>query len=90
MQPILNKNNSGFYIKTDDQRIWMFLFFFNFISDLSENAALTLTYNSSQSKCPCHICIITIDQLNNSNLSVNEIQLHTSENMQYVKEYNLY
>ena len=88
-QPILNKNDSGFHIKTDDQRFWVFPFLSNLIGDLPEDAALTLTYNSSRSKCPCHICTIPVDQLNNPNLSVDEIQLRTPKNMQYVKEHNL-
>ena len=46
-RPILNKSDSGFYIKTTNQRLWVFSFLFNFIGNLPENAALTLTFNSS-------------------------------------------
>jgi hypothetical protein len=88
-QPILDKSNSGFYIKTNNQRFWAFPFLSNFIGDLPEDAALTLTFNSSRSKRPCHICVITVDQLNNPNLLPDEIKLCTPINMQYIKKNNL-
>ncbi|PKY55433.1 hypothetical protein RhiirA4_427506 [Rhizophagus irregularis] len=89
-QPIYEKlENNGLNIVTDNQIIWSFPFLSEFIGDLPEDASLTLTYNSSRCKRPCHICTITIDELNNTTLSQNEIELRTPENMQFILNQNL-
>src|SRR5688572_28868279 len=50
-QPIFEKlENNGLNIITDNRIIWAFPFLSEFIGDLPESAALTLTYNSSQCK----------------------------------------
>ena len=76
--------SNGLNIKTDTQVIWAFPFLSDFIGDLPEDAALTLTYNSSRCKRPCHICTITIDELNNPDLPQSQIELRTHDNMQLV------
>ncbi|CAB4403554.1 unnamed protein product [Rhizophagus irregularis] len=58
-------------------------------SDLPEDAALTLTYNSSICKRPCHICTITIDKLNKPDLSYSLIELRTPNNMQFILYANI-
>jgi hypothetical protein len=89
-QPIYeNLERNGLNIKTDTQVIWVFPFLSEFIGDLPEDAALTLTYNSARCKRPCHICTITIDELNNPNLPQSQIRLRTHENMQLVFNSNL-
>ncbi|PKC74706.1 hypothetical protein RhiirA1_387897 [Rhizophagus irregularis] len=79
----------GLDIKTDNQIIWAFPFLSEFIGDLPEDASLTLTYSSSRSSHPCHICTVTIDELNNINLSKSQIELRTPNNMQVVINNNL-
>ncbi|CAB4437000.1 unnamed protein product [Rhizophagus irregularis] len=74
-QPIYEKlENNGLDIILDNQIIWAFPFLSEFIGDLPEDAALTLTYASSRCKRPCHICTVTIDELNNPNLSRSQIE----------------
>lgn len=51
-EPIFKSN--GLDIKMNNQIIWAFPFLSEFIGDLLEDAALTLTYNSSRCKRPCH------------------------------------
>ncbi|CAB5365248.1 unnamed protein product [Rhizophagus irregularis] len=74
-KPIYEKLESGLDIVTDNQIIWAFPFLSEFIGDLPEDAALTLTYNSSICKRPCHICTIIIDELNKPDLSHSQIEL---------------
>ena len=64
-RPLLDYRNDGFDLKTD----------------LPENAAVTLTYNSVNCKYPCHKCLIENDELNNTRLNGDEIVLRTPENM---------
>ncbi len=69
-QPIYEcLENNGLNIKTNTQVIWAFSFLSAFIGDLSEDVALISTYSSSQCKHPCHMCTMTIDNINNPNLS---------------------
>lgn len=90
IQPIYEKlENNGLDIVTDNQIILVFPFLSVFIGDLPEDAALTLTYVSSRCKRPCHICTVTIDELNNPNLSRSQIELRTSQNMHFVLNNNL-
>ncbi|CAB4438482.1 unnamed protein product [Rhizophagus irregularis] len=89
-KPIYEKlESSGLDIITDDQIIWAFPFLSEFIGDLPEDAALTLTYNSSICKRPCHICTITIDELNKPDLSHSLIELQTPNNMQFILDANI-
>ena len=75
-QPIYKcLESNGLNIKTDTQIIWAFPFLSEFIGDLPEDAALTLTYNSSTCKRPCHICTITIDELNETDILHSQIEM---------------
>ncbi|PKB93885.1 hypothetical protein RhiirA5_440079 [Rhizophagus irregularis] len=85
-EPIFKSN--GLDIKMNNQIIWAFPFLSEFIGDLPEDAALTLTYNSSRCKRPCHICIITINDLNNPNFPQSQIELRTPYNMQFILNEN--
>lgn len=76
--------SNGLDIVTDNQIFWVFPFLSEFIGDLPEDAALTLTYNSSTCKRPCHICTITINELNKPDLPHSQIELRTPNNMKFV------
>ena len=51
------------------------------LSDLSENAALTLTFNSVNCKHLCHKCLIGGSELNDITLNSSQLILRTPENM---------
>jgi hypothetical protein len=59
------------------------------LGDLSENAALTLTYNSVNCNYPCHKCLVEGNQLNNVKLTDDQIILRTPENMKELVEQNI-
>ena len=48
-RPLLDYRNDGFDLKTNNGQLWYFPY-------ISENAAVTLTYNSVNCKYPCHKC----------------------------------
>ena len=66
------------------------------LKDLSENAIQILIYLSVNCKYPCHKCLITNNNLNNLELSNNQIVLRTSKMMKiFVKcdlmyQYSIY
>src|SRR5204863_7014334 len=45
-QPILDYNNNGFNLQTDNNELWCYPFISVMLGDLPENAAVTLTFNS--------------------------------------------
>jgi len=79
-RPLLNYRD-GFDLQTDDDELWCFLFISVMLSDLPENAAITLTFNSTNCKHPCHECLVDGDKLNNVELSDNQIILRTPTTM---------
>ena len=50
---------------------------------------MTLTFNSVNCSCPCHMCLIEGDNLNNVKLNDDQITLRTLENMIQVLKENL-
>ena len=51
------------------------------LGDLPENAAITLTFNSTNCKHLCHECLVDGDELNNVELSDDQIILRTPTTM---------
>src|SRR5438045_1239785 len=54
IQPILDYNNNGFNLQTDNNELWCYPFISVMLRDLPENAAVTLTFNFVNCNCPCH------------------------------------
>ena len=59
------------------------------ISDWPEAATYCLTYKSTMSNFSCHFCLVTRNNLANINLTTNEMELRTHENMISLFEQNL-
>ena len=51
------------------------------LGDLPENAAVTLIFNSVNCNCPCYQCLVEGENLNNVELTDDEIILRTSLTM---------
>ena len=81
--PLLNYKDNGFDLQTDNGELWCYPFISAQLGDLPESAALTLTSNSVNCKCPCHKCLTEVDNLNNTRLNNDNDQLilRTPENM---------
>src|SRR5215471_314228 len=94
-RPLLNYRDR-FDLQTDDDELWYFSFISVMLGDLPENIAITLMFNSTNCKYPCHECLVEGDELNNVELSDDQIILRTSNTMKaYVdqglaQQYSLY
>jgi hypothetical protein len=81
IRPLLDYEDNGFDLQTDIGVLWCYPFISVMLGDLPENAAVTLTFNSANCKCPCHECLTEIDELNDTQLKNDQIILRTPENM---------
>src|SRR3989440_7730192 len=59
------------------------------ISDWPEAATFCLTYKSSMSTYPCHFCLVKRDNLANINLSEQQMELRTHNNIIQYLDQNL-
>ena len=64
IKPILSKISIDLY--TDNGIKWCYPFMIAFLGDLSKHHFITLTYNLTNCKMPCHICITLKDEFNNT------------------------
>jgi len=80
-RPLLDYKDDGFDLLMDNGELWYFPFISAMLGDLPESAALTLTFNSVNCKCPCHKCLTEVDNLNNTQLNNDQLILRTPENM---------
>lgn len=80
-RPLLDYQNDGLDIKTDNDVLWCYPFVSVMLGDLPENAAVTLTFNSANCSHPCHECLVEGDELNNVELSEDQIILRTPGTM---------
>jgi hypothetical protein len=81
MRPLLDYKNNGFDLQTGDRELWCYPFISVMLGDLPENAAVTLTFNSVNCNYPCHTCLIEGDDLNNVELTNDQIILRTPDTM---------
>ena len=83
---LLDYKDCGMKIITPNgNNLWCFPFIFQIIGDIPEQASITLTYNSINCNCPCSICVVSADDLNNIDLKFeDDICIRTPQNMQKV------
>ena len=80
LEPILTLRN-GIELTLENELICFYPRISVIISDWPEAATYCLTYKSAMSKLPCHFCLVTRDNLANINLTTDEMELRTPENM---------
>lgn len=94
--PLLDYQHCGFDLQRDYVSLWCFSFISILLNDLPENAALTLTYNSTNCKYPCHQCLTPVGKLNDVGLNNDQITLRTPYTMKnavardFAKQYSLH
>jgi Plavaka transposase len=81
LDPVLKFRN-GIELTLNNESIWFYPRISIIIADWPEAATYCLTYKSTMSKFPCHFCLVTRNNLANINLTTNEMELRTPENMQ--------
>jgi len=87
LKPILELKN-GIDLSLNDQTFWFFPRVSIVIADWPEAATYCLTYKSSMSNFPCHFCLVSKDNLANIDLSTEEMELRTHDNMRNYFEQN--
>ena len=77
LEPLFEGDN-GIDFKVNGDTIWFFPRISMIICDWPEACTFSLTYKSTNSKYPCHFCLVPRDNLANTNLN---IILRNHENM---------
>ena len=86
LDPIFKLKN-GLDLSIDNKLFWFIPRISIIIADWPEAATYCLTYKSSNSNFPCHFCLVAKNNLNNINLSIENIIPRTHELMQqYINE----
>jgi len=88
LEPILTLRN-GIELTLENELICFYPRISVIISDWPEAATYCLTYKSTMSNFPCHFCLVTRENLAKINLTTNEIELRTHENMRSYLNQNL-
>lgn len=79
LEPINSENGVDLLVNNDT--IWFYPRVSVIIADWPEAATFCLTYKSSNSKFPCHFCMVARDDLANINLLSKDVELRTHEKM---------
>ena len=88
LEPIQVLSN-GLDLNLNGETFWFFPRISVVISDWPEAATFCLTYKSSMSTYPCHFCLVKRDNLANINLSEQQMELRTHNNMIRYLDQNL-
>ncbi|RHZ54204.1 hypothetical protein Glove_429g64 [Diversispora epigaea] len=68
-------------LKIDNEIFWFFLRVSTIICDWPEACTFLLTYKSTNSNYPCHFCLVSKENLNNTRLRDDQMVLRNKENM---------
>ena len=88
LEPIQVLSN-GLDLNLNGETFWFFPRISVVISDWPEAATFCLTHKSSMSTYPCHFCLVKRDNLANINLSEQQMELQTHNNMIQYLDQNL-
>src|SRR3990170_8790993 len=80
LDPIVSLK-TGVDLLVDNASIWFYPRISVIIADWPEAATFCLTYKSSNSKLPCHFCLVTRDNLANINLLSSDTEPRSHQNM---------
>ena len=82
LEPIKQLSETGINLLINNKYIWFFPKLSTIIADWPEAATFCLTYKSTNSKYPCHFCLVCRDDLANVKHSKDDLVLRNHENMQ--------
>ncbi|RHZ75228.1 hypothetical protein Glove_216g159 [Diversispora epigaea] len=74
-------NGDGIELKIDNEIFWFFSRVSTIICDWSEACTFSLTYKSTNSNYPCHFCLVSKENLNNTRLRDDQMILRNKENI---------
>jgi hypothetical protein len=82
LEPIQKYSETGINLLLNNKYVWFYPKVSTIIADWPEAATFCLTYKSTNSKYPCHFCLVNRDDLANTKLSKKDFELRNHENMQ--------
>ena len=83
LRPLIEKSDGLYFgIKREPMCFTARISFF--LSDMLEANEITATYKSARSKRPCHTCMVLQSDLNNMNITLENMPLRTHENMREI------
>ena len=83
LRPLLEKPDTLYFSIKGKEMIFAARISF-FLADMLEANEITATYKSSRCKMPCHTCMVLRNDLNNMNLTLEDMPFRTHENMQEI------
>jgi len=82
----LFKEKEGIDLKIGDEKLWFYPRISTIICDWPEAYTFSLTYKSANSNYPCHLCLVSKDNLANTSLREDQMVLCNHKNM--IEYYN--
>ncbi|RHZ76081.1 hypothetical protein Glove_205g18 [Diversispora epigaea] len=76
-----NDDGDGIELKINNEIFWFFPRVSTIICDWPEACTFSLTYKSTNSNYPCHFCLVSKENLNNTRLRDDQMVLRNKENM---------
>lgn len=76
-----NDDGDGIELKIKNEIFWFFPRVSTIICDWPEACTFSLTYKSTNSNYPCHFCLVSKENLNNTRLRDDQKVLRNKENM---------
>src|SRR5277367_3283917 len=83
LRPLLEKSDT-LYFGINGRIVIFFAQISFFLADMLEANEVTSTYKGARCKMPCHICIVLQNNLNNMDLSLEDMPFRTHENMKEI------
>ncbi|RHZ82657.1 hypothetical protein Glove_106g39 [Diversispora epigaea] len=74
-------DGDGIELKIDNEIFWFFPRVSTIICNWPEACTFSLTYKSTNSNYPCHFCLVSKENLNNTRLRDDQMVLHNKENI---------
>jgi hypothetical protein len=81
LDPLFININDGIDYKVNNKVIWFYPRISTIICDWPEACSFSLTFKSSNLKFPCHICLVSRDNLPNTSLKEKQIVLRNYDNI---------
>ena len=82
MDPLFtNNDDDSIELKIKNEIFWFFPRVSTIICDWPEACTFSLTYKSTNSNYPCHFCLVSKENLNNTRLRDDQKVLRNKENM---------
>ena len=81
LEPIQKLSETGINLLINNKYVWFYPKVSTIIADWPEAATFCLTYKSTNSKYPCHFCLVSRDDLANTMLSEHNLEFRNHKNI---------